>query len=90
LVFELESYLAFHEESINHHLTKHIPYYLHSFNITIIAVEELTHKVLAGLKNNFAMSGLGHWLDMLLDKASMRLRLSLQLPTLAGWRWLPI
>jgi hypothetical protein len=68
LVFELESYLAFPEESINPHLTKHTPYYLHSFNITIIAEEELTHKVLVGLKNNSAMSGLGRLLDVLLDK----------------------
>ena len=36
--------------------------------ISIIAEEELTHKVLAGLKNNFAMSGLGRSLDVLLDK----------------------
>ena len=35
--------------------------------ISIIAEEELTHKVLAGLKNNFAMSGLGSSLDVLLD-----------------------
>ena len=36
--------------------------------ITIIAEEELTHKVLAGLKNNFAMSSLGSLLDVLLNK----------------------
>jgi hypothetical protein len=35
--------------------------------ITIIAEEELTHKVLGGFKNNFAMSGLGRLLDMLPD-----------------------
>jgi hypothetical protein len=28
--------------------------------ITFIAEEELTHKVLAGFKDDFAMSGLGH------------------------------
>ena len=36
--------------------------------ITIIAEEELTHKVFAGLKNNFAMSGLGRSLDILLNE----------------------
>jgi hypothetical protein len=36
--------------------------------ITIIVEEILTYKVLAGLKNNFAMSGLGRSLDVLLDK----------------------
>ena len=36
--------------------------------ITIIAEEELTHKVLAGFKNDFAMSGLGRSLDVLLDE----------------------
>jgi hypothetical protein len=36
--------------------------------ISIIAEEELTHKVFAGLKNNFAMSGLGRSPDVLLDK----------------------
>jgi hypothetical protein len=36
--------------------------------ISIIAEEEFTHKVLAGLKNNFSMSGLGRSLDVLLDK----------------------
>ena len=35
---------------------------------SIIAEEELTHKVLACLKNNFAVSGLGRSLDVLLDK----------------------
>jgi hypothetical protein len=35
--------------------------------ITIIAEENLTHKVLAGLKNNFAMSGFGRLLHVLLD-----------------------
>jgi hypothetical protein len=34
----------------------------------IIAEEELTHKVLDGLKNNFVVSGLGHSLDVLLKK----------------------
>ena len=34
----------------------------------IIAEEELTHKVLACLKNNFAMSGLGRSCDVLLEK----------------------
>jgi hypothetical protein len=34
----------------------------------IIAEEELTHKILACLKNNFAMSGLGRSLDVLLEK----------------------
>jgi hypothetical protein len=34
--------------------------------ISIIAEEELTHKVLAGLKNNFVVSGLGRSLDVLL------------------------
>ena len=36
--------------------------------ISIIAEEELTHKVLAGFKDDFAMSGLGRSLDMLLDE----------------------
>jgi hypothetical protein len=36
--------------------------------ISIIGEEELTHKVLAGLKNNFVVSGLGRSLDVLLDK----------------------
>jgi hypothetical protein len=36
--------------------------------IGIIAEEDLTQKVLAGLKNNFAVSGLGRSLDVLLDK----------------------
>jgi hypothetical protein len=36
--------------------------------ISIIAEEELTHKVLAGLKNNFSLSGLVRSLDVLLDK----------------------
>jgi hypothetical protein len=36
--------------------------------INIIAEEELTHKVLVGLKNNFAMSGLERLLDVLLNK----------------------
>lgn len=35
---------------------------------TVIAEEELTHKVFAGLKNNFAVSGLRRPLDVLLDK----------------------
>jgi hypothetical protein len=35
---------------------------------SIIAEEELTHKVLAGLKNNFAVSGLGRSLDVLLQE----------------------
>ena len=34
----------------------------------IIAEDELTHNVLACLNNNFAMSGLGRSLDVLLDK----------------------
>jgi hypothetical protein len=34
----------------------------------IIAEEELTHKVLACLKNNFAVSGLGRLLDVFLEK----------------------
>jgi hypothetical protein len=34
----------------------------------IIAEEELTHKVLAGLKNNFAVSGLGRSLDVFLQE----------------------
>jgi hypothetical protein len=34
----------------------------------IIAEEELTHKILACLKNNFAVSGLGRSLDVLLEK----------------------
>jgi hypothetical protein len=33
----------------------------------IIAEEELTNKVLAGLKNNFAVSGLGRSVDVLLQ-----------------------
>ena len=36
--------------------------------ISVVAEEELTHKVFAGPKNNFAMSGLGDVLDVLLDK----------------------
>jgi len=35
---------------------------------SIIAEEELTHKILACLKNNFAVSGLGRSLDVLLEK----------------------
>jgi hypothetical protein len=35
---------------------------------SIIAEEELTHKVLAGLKNNFAVSGLGRSVDVLLQE----------------------
>jgi hypothetical protein len=35
---------------------------------SIIAEEELTHKVFAGLKNNFAVSGLGRTLDVLLQE----------------------
>jgi hypothetical protein len=34
----------------------------------IIAEEELTHKILACLKNNFTVSGLGRSLDVLLEK----------------------
>ena len=36
--------------------------------ISIIAEEKLTHKVLAGLKNNFAVSGLERSLNVLIDK----------------------
>src|ERR1700738_2592272 len=36
--------------------------------IRIIAEEELTHKVLAGFKDDFAMSGLGRSVDVLLDE----------------------
>ena len=36
--------------------------------ITFIAEDELTDKVLAGLKNNFAICSLGRSLDVLLDK----------------------
>ena len=36
--------------------------------ISIIAEEELTQKVLVGLKNNFIVSGLGRLLDVLLDE----------------------
>ena len=36
--------------------------------ISIIAEEELTHKVLAGFKDDFAMSDLGRSLDVLLDE----------------------
>lgn len=36
--------------------------------ITSIVEEELTHKVLASFNNNFAMSGLGRLLDMVLDE----------------------
>ena len=36
--------------------------------ITIVGGEELTHKVLASFKNNFAMSGLGSVLDVLLNE----------------------
>jgi len=35
---------------------------------SIIAEEELTHKVLAGLKNNFAVSGLGRSLYVFLQE----------------------
>ena len=35
--------------------------------INIVAREELTHKVFDGLKNNFAVSGLGSALNVLLD-----------------------
>jgi hypothetical protein len=35
---------------------------------SIIAEEELTHKVLVCFKNNFAVSGLGRSLDVLLQK----------------------
>ena len=41
--------------------------------ISIIAEEELTHKVLAGFKNNFAVSGLGRSLHVLLDKGVVAL-----------------
>ena len=36
--------------------------------ITIIAKEEFTHKVLAGFKDDFSMSGLGRLLDVLLKE----------------------
>jgi hypothetical protein len=36
--------------------------------ITIIAEEELTHKILAGFEDDFTMSGLGHSLDVLLQE----------------------
>ena len=36
--------------------------------ISVIAEEELTHKVFGGLKNNFAVSGLGSALDDFLEK----------------------
>ena len=36
--------------------------------ITIIAEEELTYKVLAGFKDDFAISGLGRSLDVLLNE----------------------
>ena len=36
--------------------------------IRIIAEEELTHKVLAGFKDDFSMSGMGRSLDVLLDE----------------------
>ena len=36
--------------------------------ITIIAEEDLTHKVLAGFKNNFTISGLGSLLDVIIDE----------------------
>jgi hypothetical protein len=35
--------------------------------IFMIAEEELTHEVLAGLNNNFSMSGLGRSFHVLLD-----------------------
>ena len=35
-------------------------------NITIIAKEELPHKVLASFEDNFAVNGLGRSLDVLL------------------------
>jgi hypothetical protein len=57
--------------------------------IIIIAEEELTHKVFTELKNNFAISGLGIRSTCSSIRASMRLRLSLQVPTLTEWRWLP-
>ena len=36
--------------------------------VTIITEDELTHKIFAGFKNNFGMSGLGRSLDVLLDE----------------------
>jgi hypothetical protein len=36
--------------------------------ITIIAEEELTNKILAGFQDDFAMSGLGRSLDVLLQE----------------------
>jgi hypothetical protein len=36
--------------------------------LTIIAEEELTHKILAGFEDNFAMSCLGRSLDVLLQE----------------------
>ena len=36
--------------------------------ITINLEEELTHEVLAGFQNDFAVSGLGHSLDVLVDE----------------------
>jgi hypothetical protein len=36
--------------------------------ITIIAEEELTHKILAGFEDDFAMSGLGRSLDVFLQE----------------------
>ena len=36
--------------------------------ITIIAGEELTHKVFVGFEDDFAMSGMGHSLDVLLEE----------------------
>jgi hypothetical protein len=57
--------------------------------INIIAEEELTHKVFAGLKNNFAVSGLWRSFDVLLDKGVDALATISAAANLTGCRWLP-
>jgi hypothetical protein len=55
--------------------------------ISIIAEEELIHKVLAGLKNNFVVNGLGRSLDVLLDKGVDALA---TISAVANLDWVPM